>query len=917
MTPDTPPHCRRGISWHALPDSLVAEKLATGEEGLTSEEAGTRLFEFGKNELPEGKAASIITIFLSQFKSPLIYILIAAALLSWFLDHLADTAFITAVIVINAIIGTVQEWKAEKSAKSLQQLFRIIATVNRDGQKIHVPAEELVPGDLVYLKAGTRVPADLRITQVSQCSIDESILTGESVPVNKQITILPEEIPVSDQVNMAFTGTTVVRGLCHGYIVNTGICTEVGKIATAVTGAALSKPPLIIRMEKFSKHIAIAVLIATSVLGLIAVYQGMDIIEVFFFAIALAVSAIPEGLPVALTVVLSIATHRMASRNVIVRKMAAVEGLGSCTLIASDKTGTLTMNEQTAHLVLLMGRESFEVSGIGYTGEGSIISNAGAPLAGQDLHQVQRLCHVATLCSEAHLDIGEEGWHHSGDPIDVAFLALARKADLDTTLIQKSIERPVFIPFEAERRYAAAVFAEPEGYRLGIKGAAEAVIPKCTRMRTPGGDIIADHALLLSKAEELAKAGYRVLAVAEAVSPGIPDDPVGLSLPPLVLLGYVGFIDPVRTDAIDSVKLCQKAGVTVVMITGDHPSTALSIAKTLGIATDETQVLTGMEIESLGSVEIPEFFDLVEKARVFARVTPVQKLAIVDTLIRAGHFVAVTGDGVNDAPALRRAHIGIAMGSGADIAKDNASMIITDDRFSSIVSGIEEGRYAYDNIRKVVYLLVSTGAAEVILFTCSLIAGLPLPLMAVQLLWLNLVTNGIQDVGLAFEPGEKGAMTRPPRLPKQGIFNRLMISEVLVSAFVMGMIGFATWYLLLTWGYDETSARNLGLLLFVFLENAHVFNCRSEYTSAFRMPLSRNLFLIGSVIAAQIIHLAAMHIPILQEVLGLSPVSLTEWGILLAVACIIIVVMELFKLVYRFVYNADEPRNTKQSSDAA
>lgn len=898
MVPDSSSHCRKGISWQSLSEPVVREKLATGPNGLSSKEAVTRIQEFGKNELPEAKKVSVFAIFLSQFKSPLIYVLIAAALLSWFLDHLTDTAFITVVILINAIIGTIQEWKAEQSAKALQQLFRITAVVTRDGQEVRIPAEELVPGDYVFLEAGTRVPADLRIIQVADCSIDESVLTGESVPVTKQVTVLPEEIPISDQENMAFAGTTVVRGICRGYIVNTGICTEVGKIAVAVADTTLSKPPLIIRMEKFSQHIAVAVLIATAILGVIAVYQGMGIIDVFFFAVALAVSAIPEGLPVALTVVLSIAAHRMAGRNVIVRKMTAVESLGSCTLIASDKTGTLTMNEQTAHIVLLPERESYEVTGTGYTGEGTIQTTSGEVLPESARSQVQRLCHIATLCCEAHLDKNQNGWHHSGDPIDVAFLALARKSGLDTTLIQKSVERPLFIPFEAERRYSAAGFIDSEGERFGIKGAAEAVLPYCTRMRTPTGDVDVDQVRLLAKAEELAENGYRVLAVAEAVSPGIPNDPIKSGLPSLVLLGYIGFIDPVRPDARSSVESCQKAGVTVVMVTGDHPATALAIAKTLGIAHTQDQVLTGMEIDALGSVEIPEFFDLVQKARVFARVTPVQKLSIVDALIRMGHFVAVTGDGVNDAPALRRAHIGVAMGSGTDIAKDNASMIITDDRFSSIVAGIEEGRYAYDNIRKVTYLLVSTGAAEVMLFTCSLIAHLPLPLLAVQLLWLNLVTNGIQHVGLAFEPGEKGAMNRPPRPPSQGIFNRLMISQILVSSVIMGVIGFIAWYYMISTGVEENTARNLAVLLFVLLENVHVFNCRSEFVSAFRMPLSRNLFLVGSVIAAQAIHQIAMHIPVLQDVLGLEPVTLTQWGVLFAAACIIVVIMEIFKVVW-------------------
>ncbi|MBN1167099.1 MAG: HAD-IC family P-type ATPase [Methanospirillaceae archaeon] len=888
----------KGILWHNLSLPEVTEKLATEDNGLSGVEADSRLREFGKNELPEGKKISVFSLFLVQFRSPLIYVLISAALLSYFLDHLTDAAFIGVVVLVNAIIGTIQEWKAEQSAKALQQLFRITATVTRDGEEIQIPAEDLVPGDLVYLESGSRVPADIRLYNAIDCSIDESILTGESVPVQKKIYSLPKDTPVSDRINMAFAGTTVVRGFTSGYVTSTGTATEVGKIASAVAETGVTKPPLVIRMEKFSQHIAIAVLIASAILGIIAVHQGMGIIDVFFFAVALAVSAIPEGLPVALTVVLSIAAYRMSQRHVIVRKMTAVESLGSCTLIASDKTGTLTVNEQTAHIVYLFGREHYEVSGTGYNGIGIITTPDGRNPGDPDLTRIHRLCYIATLCSEAKLKRSADTWIYTGDPIDVAFLALAHKAGIDTNDLIRKVQRPLFIPFEAERRYSAVGFIEGTSTRFGMKGAAESVLPLCVSVQTSDDTVPVNHAELLLTAEKLAAEGYRVLAVAEGISPGIPEDPLATELPPLVLLGFVGFIDPVRTDAQEAVRACQRAGVTVVMVTGDHPATALSISKTLGIAEAESQVLTGKEIDELGSFTIPEFFDLVLKARVFARVTPIQKLAIVDALIKMGHYVAVTGDGVNDAPALRRAHIGVAMGSGTDIAKDNAAMIITDDRFSSIVAGIEEGRFAYDNIRKVTCLLVSTGAAEVIMFTCSLLAALPLPLLAVQILWLNLVTNGIQHIGLAFEPGEENAMNRPPRPPSQGIFNRLMVSEILISSLVMGMIGFVTWYLLLSLGYDEDTARNLGLLLFVLLENVHVFNCRSEHLSVFRMPFRRNLFLVVSVIGAQAIHQLAMHIPILQEVLGLQPVGLKECIVLLGMACIVVVVMEIFKRVW-------------------
>ncbi|WP_319578016.1 HAD-IC family P-type ATPase [uncultured Methanospirillum sp.] len=905
----TPGKCSNqdGIYWHNLPESDVLEKLQVTSTGLTNQEATTRTAEFGKNVLPEGRSISIISIFIAQFKNPLIYVLLVAALVSWFLHHITDTTFIGLVVLINAIIGTVQEWKAEQSAKALQKLFQITATVYRDGREVRIPAEEIVPGDRVTLDSGSRVPADIRLTKVIDCTIDESILTGESVPVSKTTKILPEETPVSDQVNMAFAGTTVVRGIAYGYVTSTGLCTEVGKIATAVAGSETNKPPLIVRMEKFSRHIALMVLVFSFILGFIAIMQGMQIFDVFFFVVALAVSAIPEGLPVALTVVLSIATHRMSQRNVIIRKMTAVESLGSCTLIASDKTGTLTMNEQTAHVLTLPGGEDLAITGTGYTGEGRITTSDGNDLSEKVRDQVQQICLVATLCSEARLSQINGTWEYTGDPIDVAFLALARKAGLDTTDIIQSVDRPLFVPFEAERRYSAAGFFYADGYRFGVKGAAEAVLPSCITMRTKDEDLPVDHISLKNSIEDLAEEGYRVLAVAEAQNREIPYELMPNVLPPLVLLGLVGFIDPIRIDAQEAVKECQKAGVVVVMVTGDHPITALSISKRLNIATDSSQVLTGADIDDIGSFEVPEFYERVKGSRVFARVTPLQKHAIVDALIKVGNYVAVTGDGVNDAPALRRAHIGVAMGSGSDIAKDNAAMIITDDRFSSIVAGIEEGRYAYDNIRKVTYLLVSTGAAEVILFTLALISHLPIPFLAVQLLWLNLVTNGIQHIGLAFEPGEPGAMTRPPRPPDQGIFNRLMIGEVLVSSIIMGLIGFFSWRYLIDQGYDESTARNLALLLFVLLENVHVFNCRSEFVSVFKMPLKRNLFLVFSVIGAQFIHQIAMHTPILQQVLGLQPVGLSDWIMLLAFACLVILGMELFKVIWPIILEKPEP----------
>ncbi len=447
------------------------------------------------------------------------------------------------------------------------------------------------------------------------------------------------------------------------------------------------------------------------------------------------------------------------------------------------------------------------------------------------------------------------------------------------------------IPYESERGYAAAV-VEAEGVRrIAVKGAVERLLPHCTEMATPGGPVPLDRRRVEQAFASLSEGGFRVIAVAEGADPGGWWE----ELPPLVLLGLAGFIDPVRPDAADAVAECRAAGIRVVMVTGDHPGTALAIAHALGIASRAEDVATGAELDALGSIEVPAFLDRVGSATVFARVAPLQKLAIVEALLRLGHFVAVTGDGVNDAPALRRANIGVAMGSGTDVAKDTASMIVTDDRFSSIVAGVEEGRYAYDNVRKVTYLLVSTGAAEVLLFLFSTLAGLPLPLAAIQLLWLNLVTNGIQHVGLAFEPGEPGAMRRPPRPPDEGLFDRLMLEETLLSAAAMSLVGFAAWAWLIGAGMAEDQARALLLALFVLFLNFHVFNARSEVTSTVRIPLSRNRFLVLSVIGAALVNAAAMYVPFLADVLRTGPIGPTAWGVLIAIASSILVVMELYK----------------------
>jgi P-type Ca2+ transporter type 2C len=887
--------------WHALEPDAVLEALGSSPDGLDEETAAVRLRDGGRNILPSRPPPTLFAIVLHQFASPLIYILLAAAAMALALGDTTDAAFILAVVLLNAGLGAFQEWRAERSAASLQRLLTGEVRAIRGGGGQSLPAEELVPGDLVLLESGDRVPADLRLLQVNNLSVDESFLTGESLPVTKVVEPVDTDALVPERRSLALAGATVMSGRGRGVVVATGPRTEVGRIAETVTAADSTKAPLIIRMEVFAHQISYAVLAASVLLAVVATSRGMAWLDVFFLVVALAVSAIPEGLPVAMTVALSIATSRMAARNVIVRRLTAVEGLGSCTCIASDKTGTLTVNRQTVRALALPDGTRVEVAGEGYSGDGAVSAAGGGALSAEVRQRVERLARAGVLANEATLRREGGEWRHQGDAVDVALLALAWKLGLAPDEVRREARVTGEIPFESERAFSATFYERDGRTLVAIKGALEVLLPRCTTQAGPDGaaeDLT--PRVVEAEALELSGNGHRFIAVAEAE---VPDAGNGRgldegALPPLTLLGLVGLIDPPRPEAADAVAKCLGAGIMVLMVTGDHPATALAIARELGIAESKDQVVTGRELAALGDPEDQAFLDATKAARVFARVSPMQKLDIVDALIRLGHFVAVTGDGVNDAPALRKANIGVAMGSGTDVAKDTAEIILTDDNFASIEAGVEEGRFAYDNVRKVTYLLISTGAAEVLLFGLVLAAGLPLPLLPVQILWLNLVTNGIQDVALAFEGGEPGAMTRPPRPPGERIFNRRMIEQTVVAGAAMGLLAFLAWRMLMSAGWTEVEARGHLLLLFVLMQNFHVFNCRSESSSAFRVPLRRNRALMVGVPAALGIHVLAMRVPLLQDILQVRPIPPGEWLAPLATAAAILVTMEVFKLLW-------------------
>lgn len=883
-----------------LSEQDVFTKCETTREGLNATEVQNRQRAFGPNRLPVKPPPSVCTIFLHQFLSPLIYILLVAAVISLIIGDNTDAAFIFAILFLNATLGGFQEWKAEQSAAALQTLLKVYAHVRRNGNEQEVPSEELVPGDICLLESGNRVPADLRLLDFKNLAIDESLLTGESLAVAKSSTTSTDtKAPISDRTNMAYGGSTVMVGRGVGVVVATGLHTEVATIAKTVAETAETKPPLVVRMDQFARYISVAVVGACGLLAVVVVSRGIPLTEVFFMAVALVVSAIPEGLPVAMTVALSVGTYRMAKRHVIVRKLTAVEGLGSCTYIASDKTGTLTVNQQTVKKIVLPSGDYFSVTGEGYTGDGEVLPETDDNISPGAMTQLRRLGAAGVLCNEAQLTCEKGEWKRHGDAVDIALLALGYKLALTPPSLRKSVNVLGSIPYESERKFAALFYEERWDNRVAVKGAVEEILSRCNAMIVEEGQVPVDKDMIEKEAIMLANQGYRVLALAEGIL--LPQQGECLfeehNLPALTLVGLIGTIDPLRPEVKDAVNECRNAGVHVAMVTGDHPATALSIARDCGIAESNDEVATGRQLEELGSSDVPQFIDLVKRVRVFARVTPLQKYQIIEALVKLGHFVAVTGDGVNDAPALKKAHLGVAMGSGTDVAKDSSAMIVTDDKFTSIVAGIEEGRFAYDNVRKVIALLISCGAAEILLFTVSVFVGLPLPLTAVQLLWLNLITNGPQDVALAFEAGESDAMSRKPRKPTEGIFDSMMIHQTLVSGLAMGVVAFAAWYWWLSMGVEEAQARNLLLLLMVFLENVHVFNCRSERRSAFKIPLSNNWILILGVLAAQGIHILAMYVPMTQSVLKVAPVSLEEWGTLLLLASTILITMEIFKIV--------------------
>lgn len=878
------------IKWYAKSSDYALKTLDSKTTGLTTAQAQERLEKYGENVLPQKKPKSIFMMFFEEIINPIVLILLVAMAFSLVVGEVLDAFVILAIVMIDAIIGTIQSKRAERIASSLSGMIKVKTKVFRDEEKIEVDSSQLVPGDIVFLESGDKISADMRIITCSNFTVDEALLTGESINATKDETAVKEGASLGDRTSMVFSGSSVITGRATCVVVGTGVDTEIGSIATNLNEVKDEKSPLSIRISKFSKQISVLIVLVAVIIFVIMLLQQNPLKDIFLCVIALAVSAMPEGLPLAVTMALTIASNRMGKNNVVVKHLNAVESLGSCTVIATDKTGTLTLNEQTAKLVVLPSGKEYTVEGSGYNDKGKVKCS--------DKNDIQYLTEIATMGTinnEATFEKHDNKYNCFGDSIDIAFKVLGAKMKVKT----KDYQVVHQVPYESENKYSA-VFFENEGKRyVTVKGSLEKLLEFSNKMKENGKNVDLDTQKILAQNEDLAKRGYRVIALglgkANKKSTYSEEDIKDLSL-----IGLVAFIDPVRPESKTAIEECKNAGIKVIMITGDHPLTAYSIAKDIKIAESYDAVATGKQVENAFE-KGEEFFDeFVKDKTVFSRVTPTDKLNIVNSLKRQGEFVAVTGDGVNDSPAIKTAHIGIAMGSGTDVSKETADMIIMDDNFNSIVSGVKEGRCAYANIRKITYFLLSCSVAEVLFFILALICGAGTPLLAIQLLWLNVITDGLQDLSLSLEKPEKDIMNEKPRPTNESLFSKSMVAQCLTAGLTIGLTVFGAWMIFTqALHYDLVVARSLVMALMVFLQNLHAFNCRSEKQSVFKVSIKTNWFFAVSVLGSIGLQILFMEIPFLSQFLELTTVPYIDVVILLVIAFVIVLVSELYKLRLR------------------
>ena len=883
--------------WHTLAVADVERHLGTSVRGLPTAVAAERLRALGPNEVATEVEERWWSIALRQLRDPLIYILLAAAGVTLALGDTADTAVILGVVVINSAIGFFQEFHARKEMRALARLSAPHAVVVRDDAQRDVPSRELVIGDVVVLASGARVPADMRLTQVHGLALDESVLTGESLLVEKRAAELADPtLVVGDQVNMAFSGTTVARGRARGIVVRTGAATQLGRIVHATRAVGRTVTPLQDTFARFGRRVGVAILGLAALVIAIGLARGMAPAEIFLTAVAMAVSAIPEGLPVVLTVTLAVGVRRMAERRAIIRSLPAVETLGSTTVIGSDKTGTLTRNEMTVRVVWAAG-ERYDVTGVGYAGIGEIVQG-GAPVRADDVPALSKVLTIGVLANESDAARSPGGGGAGvgigvgvGDPTELALFAAARKGGVDPDALRRARPELDLVPFESERRFMVSLRMGRGGLEEYLKGAPEVVLARCATMSGRDGAVPLDRAAVLAVVERLAAEGLRVLAMACRAASGTAIEHEARDF---VLTGLVGMEDPLRPEALDAVRSAREAGIRVLMLTGDHASTARAIGGRLELG---DRVVTGQELAVLSDEEL----DLaLHECNVFARVAPEHKLRVVQRLAGHGHVVAVTGDGANDAPALRAAHLGIATGaSGSDVAREAADMVLADDNFATITAAVEEGRIVFANVRKVTFFLLSTAVGEVLAILVALLAGWPIPFTAAQILWINLVTDSLQVFALAFEPGEPGLLARAPRPRDEGVLTGRHYLRLAGIGFLLTAVTMFTFWWTLRATNDMRVARTAAVTQMVVLQFYHVFNCRSLDRSVFTIPLFSNRFLFASMLAVTLAHVAALHVPLLQRVLATTSLTPDQWLLILALGTTIVLGGELDKLVNR------------------
>ena len=882
----------RQPKWHTLEVEEALRQLSARDEGLTSEEAAQRSTQYGPNELQAARHISPWEILAEQFKNVLIIILIIATALSAFLGEGIDAIAIAVIVLFAVGLGFIQEYRAERAIEALRQMAAPTAAVLRNGEEEEIPAREVVPGDMILIRAGDKIPADARLVEAINLQVEEAALTGESVPVEKITSPLQNvELSVGDRRNLVYGGTAATYGRGRAVVTATGMNTEFGKIAQLLQTVETGKTPLQENLDKVGHMLARAAFIIVAIIVGLGLFRGQPFIEMILFGIALAVAVVPEALPAVVTISLAIGVQRMVKRNALVRRLPAVETLGSTTVICSDKTGTLTKDEMTVRKIFLAG-ETLDVSGAGYEPHGQFSRN-GSSVEATDL--LKQLLSAAALASDAHIVHGEtdKRWHVKGDPTEGALVVAAAKAGLKKRDLDKLYPRVNEIPFTSETKRMTTLHKTDEKIVAFSKGAPEIILDSCTRHLTADGEVPLDGASkerILEAARQMAGEALRVLAVASR-----SDVHIEIAEQEMSFLGLLGMIDPPRPEAKRAIQTCEEAGIKVVMITGDHPLTAQAVARELGLL-KRGRVVTGSELESMSD----EAFEReVENIEVYARVSPAHKLRVVTALQKRGHIVAMTGDGVNDAPALKKADIGIAMGiTGTDVTKEASAMTLTDDNFASIVAAVEEGRGIFGNIKKYLMYLLSSNIGEILLMAGATLLGMPLPLATVQILYINLATDGLPALALSVDPPESDLMRRAPRDPRVGIFTRPVVMLMVIGGIWLALVNLLLFSWALSSGRSPEEARTMTFVSVVLFEFFKAYSFRSDRHSIFRRPFANqwlNLAILWELILLSVI----VYLPVLHSVFGTFSLPVVDWVIIVVLAVSVIPVLELAKWMQR------------------